>query len=236
MKRPTSPLPRNEEIVDDSGPLPSAAAADDVGLLSVSLRELREKAGLTLEAVGTIMGHSATAIFKTEVQERTGKVSLWRLSEMARALGYELHYGFVPVDAHNQSSLDRRAYGARLQSNRKKYLKFDHRAAMKKLMPLERVAWKGLALHPHTRILASGNQEVVLTPAEVLLLHRLMTARGKQVSQDTLMTLVWDEAAPRRLDTLRMLVSKIRAKLSALNVDPDALVATYGQGYELDIP
>ena len=70
---------------------------------------------------------------------------------------------------------------------------------------------------------------VPLTPKEFAVLHVLMSAAGAVVSTETLLERAWDENADPWTNTVRVTVSKLRAKLG-----PPPLIETLpGAGYRM---
>jgi len=82
-----------------------------------------------------------------------------------------------------------------------------------------------------------GDVELDLTPKELSVLHWFMTRPGVVVSQEELLTHVWDANADPFTSTVRVTVGTLRRKLEAVNpAVPGPLATVIGRGYRLEAP
>ena len=82
-----------------------------------------------------------------------------------------------------------------------------------------------LRVDPARRVATRGGQRLVLSPKEFAVLEYLLAAGGRIVSSEELLEHVWDEAADPITTTVKVTVSRLRAKLG----DPP-VVETISQG------
>jgi DNA-binding response OmpR family regulator len=76
--------------------------------------------------------------------------------------------------------------------------------------------------------------ELDLTPKELSVLHWLLSRPGVVVSQEELLTHVWDANADPFTDTVRVTVGTLRRKLESARPDaPSPIETVIGQGYRL---
>ena len=79
-----------------------------------------------------------------------------------------------------------------------------------------------------------GGVALDLTPKELAVLHWLLTRPGVVVSQEELLTHVWDANADPFTATVRVTVGTLRRKLEAARPDaPSPIETVIGQGYRL---
>jgi len=71
----------------------------------------------------------------------------------------------------------------------------------------------GFCFDPERRTLTQGNQQILLTKKELLVLELLLQHRGSVVSLNQIEHAVWDE--PTTPDAIRMVIKNLRAKSSA---------------------
>jgi len=82
-----------------------------------------------------------------------------------------------------------------------------------------------------------GDVELDLTPKELSVLHWFMTRPGVVVSQEELLTHVWDANADPFTSTVRVTVGTLRRKLEAARpAAPGPLATVIGRGYRLEAP
>jgi DNA-binding response OmpR family regulator len=82
-----------------------------------------------------------------------------------------------------------------------------------------------------------GDVELVLTPKELAVLHWFLSRPGVVVSQEVLLTHVWDANADPFTSTVRVTVGTLRRKLEAARPgEPGPLETVIGQGYRLREP
>ena len=84
-------------------------------------------------------------------------------------------------------------------------------------------------LDPARHTVTRGGREVELTPKEFAVLEALMAAGGAVVSNDELVTRVWDENADPFTNSVRMTVLRLRRKLG----DPPIVETVKGAGYRV---
>jgi DNA-binding response OmpR family regulator len=86
-----------------------------------------------------------------------------------------------------------------------------------------------LALDPARRFAHRGGRRLELTPKEFAVLELLLSARGSAISQEELLERAWDEAADPFTNTVKVTVSRLRAKLG----DPPLIDTVPGAGYRI---
>jgi DNA-binding response OmpR family regulator len=86
-----------------------------------------------------------------------------------------------------------------------------------------------LRLDPAHRVATRGGQQLALRPKEFAVLELLLAARGAVVSVDELMEKAWDEMADPFTSTVRVTVSRLRAKLG----DPPVIETVSPVGYRI---
>lgn len=202
----------------------------------MTFRSIREKLNLTLDQVGQKLGQTPQAIHKLEAGEKTGRVTLAALAEAGKALGFELVYGFVPAGSRPLSITPGVQAFSPQDTIKREYDRFDHRSSREKLLQLRRVSKNGLVLHPRTRVLSLGDRSVVLSPAEALTMHRLLSTKSSLVRHETLMAALWIEPNERRVAAFRVMISRLRSKLASIGAGDDPISLKHGAGYKLNIP
>jgi DNA-binding response OmpR family regulator len=86
-----------------------------------------------------------------------------------------------------------------------------------------------LRLDPAHRVATRGGRRLALRPKEFAVLELLLAARGAVVSVDELMEKAWDEMADPFTSTVRVTVSRLRAKLG----DPPLIETVSPVGYRI---
>jgi DNA-binding response OmpR family regulator len=86
-----------------------------------------------------------------------------------------------------------------------------------------------LRLDPAHRVASRGGRLLALRPKELAVLELLLAARGAVVSVDELMEKAWDEMADPFTSTVRVTVSRLRAKLG----DPPLIETVSPVGYRI---
>jgi DNA-binding response OmpR family regulator len=86
-----------------------------------------------------------------------------------------------------------------------------------------------LRLDPALRSVTRAGVPLPLTPKEFGVLELLLAARGRVVSAEELLERVWDEMADPFTGTVRMTVSRLRAKLG----DPPVIETVTQAGYRI---
>ncbi|MEZ5323342.1 MAG: response regulator transcription factor [Microthrixaceae bacterium] len=89
-----------------------------------------------------------------------------------------------------------------------------------------------LELDPGRMLARRGDRAILFTPREFAVLEVLMEARGGLVSAEQLLERAWDEHADPFTTSVRVIVSRVRAKLGA----PAVISTVVGSGYRLDAP
>jgi DNA-binding response OmpR family regulator len=86
-----------------------------------------------------------------------------------------------------------------------------------------------IRLDPAHRVATRAGRRLLLTPKEFAVLERLLAAQGRVVSAEELLTGVWDEYANPFTSSVKVTVSRLRAKLGQ-----PAVIRTIAQaGYQL---
>ncbi|OKP99148.1 response regulator transcription factor [Paenibacillus sp. P46E] len=90
----------------------------------------------------------------------------------------------------------------------------------------------GLMLDVERLVLSRGNAKIDLSHTEAKILDELMQKAGTLVTRDRLLEKIWDDQAFVDDNTLNVYVTRVRKKLSALDI-ADGLQTVRGQGYRL---
>ena len=86
-----------------------------------------------------------------------------------------------------------------------------------------------LRLNPAGRVVTRSGERLTLTPKEFAVLELLLQAQGTVVSAEELLERVWDEAADPFTATVKVTVSRLRAKLG----DPPLIETVLQAGYRI---
>ncbi len=86
-----------------------------------------------------------------------------------------------------------------------------------------------LRLDSARRIATRGGRRLELSPKEFAVLELLLAAEGSAVSAEELLERVWDEAANPFTNTVKMTISRLRAKLG----DPPVVTTVAQAGYRI---
>jgi DNA-binding response OmpR family regulator len=86
-----------------------------------------------------------------------------------------------------------------------------------------------LRLEPAHRIATRAGRQLELSPKEFAVLELLLVAQGTVVSAEELLERVWDEAANPFTNTVKMTISRLRAKLG----DPPVITTVAQAGYRI---
>jgi DNA-binding response OmpR family regulator len=86
-----------------------------------------------------------------------------------------------------------------------------------------------LSLDPAQRVAWRGGRRLDLGPKEFAVLEVLLAAQGAAVSQEELLERAWDEAADPFTNTVKVTMSRLRAKLG----DPPIIETVPGAGYRI---
>jgi DNA-binding response OmpR family regulator len=86
-----------------------------------------------------------------------------------------------------------------------------------------------LRLDPARRVATRAGQRLAVTPKELAVLELLLEAGGAVVSAEELLERVWDEMADPFTNTVKMTVSRLRAKLG----DPPVIETVAQAGYRI---
>jgi DNA-binding response OmpR family regulator len=92
-----------------------------------------------------------------------------------------------------------------------------------------RLARGDLWLDPALRVASRGGARLPLTPKEFGVLELLLSARGRVVSAEELLERVWDEMADPFTGTVKVTVSRLRAKLG----NPPIIETVAQAGYRI---
>jgi DNA-binding response OmpR family regulator len=86
-----------------------------------------------------------------------------------------------------------------------------------------------LRLDPALRIATRGGTRLPLTPKELAVLELLLSAQGRVVSAEELLTRVWDEMTDPFTTTVKVTISRLRAKLG----EPPLIETIAQAGYRI---
>jgi two-component system, OmpR family, KDP operon response regulator KdpE len=90
-----------------------------------------------------------------------------------------------------------------------------------------------LSINLATRTVTLHGQHVTLTRQEYDLLHLPASHLGLVVTHSQLIKNIWDNASPKNIPYLRMLVRRLRQKLEADPSRPTLLISESRVGYRL---
>jgi DNA-binding response OmpR family regulator len=106
-----------------------------------------------------------------------------------------------------------------------------HALARRPRRPRPPVLTRGdLVLDPARRRVTRNGQRLQLSPKEFAVLEVLLTAEGAVVSTEEILERAWDDATDPFTNTVRMTVSRLRAKLGR----PDPIETVTPVGYRID--
>lgn len=86
-----------------------------------------------------------------------------------------------------------------------------------------------LQLDPARRVAIRAGRDLALSPKELAVLERLLAAEGRPVTSEELLERVWDDATDPFTQTVKMTVSRLRAKLG----DPPLIQTVPGGGWRI---
>jgi DNA-binding response OmpR family regulator len=89
-----------------------------------------------------------------------------------------------------------------------------------------------LSLDSSHRVASRGGRPLDLSPKEFAVLEVLLAAHGAVVSAEELLERVWDEAANPFTSTVKMTISRLRAKLG----EPPVITTLAHNGYRIEGP
>jgi DNA-binding response OmpR family regulator len=96
--------------------------------------------------------------------------------------------------------------------------------------PLPKILTHGdLSLDPARRVATRAGRSLELSPKEFSVLERLLAADGRALTQVELLETVWDEMADPFTKTVKVTVSRLRAKLG----DPPVIKTVPSGGYRI---
>ncbi len=95
---------------------------------------------------------------------------------------------------------------------------------------LEYMEYKGVMLHTAEGTVAFEDKKAELTRNELKILVLLMNNKGRVVSRETIMQLLWDNDEYVNDNTLTANINRLRGKLSDIG-QPDFIATRKGQGY-----
>jgi two-component system KDP operon response regulator KdpE len=93
-----------------------------------------------------------------------------------------------------------------------------------------------LRFNPSTRQLAYGKKEISLTAIESQIIHNLMRNAGRVATYAGLAEDVWGDDYPGSVDSLRVHIRRLRAKLEPDASHPQLILTKAGVGYFLARP
>lgn len=88
-------------------------------------------------------------------------------------------------------------------------------------------------LHPRTKQLFNGGNEIKITPTEGSILECLMKRKGQVVTYTDLAESVWGENSPDPVESLRVYVRRLRQKIETDPEQPKYILNHSGVGYSL---
>ncbi len=94
----------------------------------------------------------------------------------------------------------------------------------------EFIEHKGLMLNLGEGTVSSGSSRMELTKNELKILSLLMNNKGRVVTRESMMQLLWDDAEYVNDNTLTANINRLRGKLSDIG-HPDFIITKKGQGY-----
>ncbi len=99
--------------------------------------------------------------------------------------------------------------------------------------PADVIEYNGITFDVRKATLSDGQNEIVLSKNEMLIMSYLLNHRQEIVSRDNLMTDLWNNSEYLNDNALTVNISRLRNKLKSLGLD-DAIETRKGQGYILN--
>lgn len=93
-----------------------------------------------------------------------------------------------------------------------------------------------LKYYPESCRLKCGSKDVHLTRTECLIIHKLLSYRGKLVTYTQLADSIWGDYYPNAPDAIRVYIRRLRAKIETEPGCSGLIISKQGQGYILDLP
>lgn len=90
-----------------------------------------------------------------------------------------------------------------------------------------------LTFNPSVRQLFRGDEEILLTRTEGMILFQLMKNAGQVVTHSSLAEAVWGEDYPDAVDSLRVYIRRLREKIEINPDSPEMIMTKTGLGYML---
>ena len=97
---------------------------------------------------------------------------------------------------------------------------------------LNSVYYNDIEVLSNRGVLKKQNNEINLTKNEMIIFNCLLNNKGRIVSRDEIMTILWDNSEYINENALTVNISRLRSKLSDLG-NRDAIATKKGQGYIL---
>lgn len=165
-------------------------------------------------------------------REEKGDITLAGLARVAGALGYELHYELRP-NANGHSPTLKRAFGAgeyELEQRSPRHIQMRRMSMDEEVRQQPDLQRAGLALVSRTLRAHHGDKSVKLSPREMLVMRRLLTA-GAMIPIPDLKAAGWGDE-PVSASSMRVMIHKLKSKLGSVGY-PRSIVSQineYGLG------
>lgn len=90
-----------------------------------------------------------------------------------------------------------------------------------------------LIIEPENFIVKIKDKSVKLTPIEFEILNRLLQHHGQTVSSGDLLSEIWGYSKDDDVETIRVHIRHLRAKIEKTGTDKNYIETVYGGGYKL---
>lgn len=112
---------------------------------------------------------------------------------------------------------------------------FDTQKNNQFVSPAKILTAKGLKLDINAKQVSYCNKNIKMTPTEFTLLQYIVSNKGRVVSQENILSEVWNLPPDNSTKVVQVYVGYIREKLSAVNKDGKKVITTVpGFGYKID--
>ncbi|MDT3958280.1 response regulator transcription factor [Staphylococcus kloosii] len=92
------------------------------------------------------------------------------------------------------------------------------------------IDWQGATLDLTKDVISKGNQDIMLSKTEMIILEMLVRKQNQIVTRDTIITALWDDEAFVSDNTLTVNVNRLRKKLKDIGMDNE-IETKVGRGY-----
>ena len=123
---------------------------------------------------------------------------------------------------------------ARVKTQLRRYVRYNHAAAETKPEPTEEFDIRGLVINKATHKCSLYGKEVALTPIEFSILYYLCENRGRVIPSEELFEAVWGEKYLDNNNTVMAHIGRLREKLHEPARKPKFVKTVWGVGYTIE--